>query len=641
MKKTFLLLIVSLFMLPAFAQNDQIAPTLTKEALISFLQDNYSVSNPLGYNSARDAMYGSIDNKNGNIVCVYTGYTITANTRGDAFSKGINTEHTWPQGMFDKDEPMRGDIHHLFPTVIDVNGDRSNFPFDEIPDNETDRWYINTDEQTSIPTSNIDEYSELLSGSSFEPREDHKGNVARAIFYFWAIYQNTNDVSDDASFFNGMKDVLLTWHDLDAVDDAEVARSLGAESAQGNKNPFVHDTTLVRRAFFDGVISEPDPVPNPVLGKITNIQSDQFSLTYTESEKERTVIFEYSNALSAKDTADNDFTLSDYETIKEAQVIWEEGNTSNEFVATSLSVIDFGENDPDTVITGPIASFNALLISGVMDGTLSGGTPKTVELFATEDIPDLGVFGLGAANNGGGTDGVEFMLTGSAAKGDFIYISTESANFNAWFGFNPDLVDDSNTSSVAINGDDAVELFYDTTKVFSGNEIVVDTFGDIAIDGSGKDWEYLDGWVYRKDFTGPDSTSFNIGNWNFSGPNALDNESSNASASSPFPAGTFQYSTGTNTEIDNELPKSILLKQNYPNPFNPNTVISFEIRNAGFVTLKVYNMIGREVSTLVQGKKSSGLHQVTFDATTLPSGVYMYRMTMGSETISRKMLLIK
>jgi len=235
------------------AQTDLIAPTLTGEALIDHLQDNYTATSPKSYNSARDAMYGFIDNKNGQIIGVYTGFTITANTRGDAFALGINTEHTWPQGLFDSDEPMRGDIHHLFPTRIEANSARSNFPFDEIPDNLTDKWFYLNSDQSTIPSSNIDLYSELDNGSRFEPREDHKGNVARAIFYFWTIYQDRSNVADDASFFNGMKDVLLSWHDLDPADQSEIDRSIATEGVQGNRNPFIHDSTLVRRAYFGGL----------------------------------------------------------------------------------------------------------------------------------------------------------------------------------------------------------------------------------------------------------------------------------------------------------------------------------------------------------------------------------------------------
>ena len=244
------------------AQNDFIHPSKTGEELIDSLQLNYSVTSPKSYNAARDAMFEQIDKKNGNqISCVYTGYTITFTDRQDAqgnqSANDFNTEHIWPQSFFDSDAPMRADIHHLYPTRVDVNGARSNFEFSEIPDQNTNVWYRQDSNQTSIPTENIDEYSELLNGTSFEPREDHKGNVARAIFYFWAIYQDNasivNDGTDNEAFFNGMKDDLLKWHDLDPVDETEVTRSIGIEQVQGNRNPFVHDTTLVRRAFFGGL----------------------------------------------------------------------------------------------------------------------------------------------------------------------------------------------------------------------------------------------------------------------------------------------------------------------------------------------------------------------------------------------------
>lgn len=231
---------------------EYIAPNLTGESLQQFILQEYSVSNPLGYNGARDQMYGSIDNVNGQIIGVYTGYTITSNNRTDAFNKGINTEHVWPQGLFDSDEPMRGDIHHLFPTRVEANSARSNYPFDEIPDNLADKWFYLSGESSGIPSTNIDLYSELDSGRAFEPREDFKGNVARAIFYFWSVYQTRAVVKDDVSFFNGMKDVLYDWHKLDPVDQAEWNRSLGVEQAQGNRNPFVHDSTLVERAYFGG-----------------------------------------------------------------------------------------------------------------------------------------------------------------------------------------------------------------------------------------------------------------------------------------------------------------------------------------------------------------------------------------------------
>lgn len=175
-----------------------------------------------------------------------------------------------------------------------------------------------------------------------------------------------------------------------------------------------------------------------------------------------------------------------------------------------------------------------LLITGVIDGPLTGGVPKAVELYVVNDIPDLSIFGIGAANNGGGTDGQEFTFPADAATaGDFIYVATEAIEFANFFGFAPDYTDG---TAASVNGDDAIELFE--------NGVVIDTFGDINVDGTGQPWEYLDGWAYRVSNTEADGTIFNIANWTFSGPNALDNETSNTTAATPFPLGTFAPAAG-------------------------------------------------------------------------------------------------
>lgn len=90
--------------------------------------------------------------------------------------------------------------------------------------------------------------------------------------------------------------------------------------------------------------------------------------------------------------------------------------------------------------------------------------------------------------------------------------------------------------------------------------------------------------------------------------------------------------------------KSILtyqLNQNYPNPFNPSTVISYQLPTAGFVTLNIYDVLGREVRTLVNQREHAGNYSVTFDAHHLPSGVYFYRLQAGTYTQTKKLLLLK
>ena len=91
----------------------------------------------------------------------------------------------------------------------------------------------------------------------------------------------------------------------------------------------------------------------------------------------------------------------------------------------------------------------------------------------------------------------------------------------------------------------------------------------------------------------------------------------------------------------NNEPESFSLEQNYPNPFNPATTINYSIASAGKVELKVYDLLGREVMTLVNDFKNAGSHSVLFNALNLSSGVYFYRINSGSFSDVKKMILVK
>jgi photosystem II stability/assembly factor-like uncharacterized protein len=103
-------------------------------------------------------------------------------------------------------------------------------------------------------------------------------------------------------------------------------------------------------------------------------------------------------------------------------------------------------------------------------------------------------------------------------------------------------------------------------------------------------------------------------------------------------------STQPTTEVivyNKTLPEYYKLFQNYPNPFNPSTTIRYELPMASHVTLKVYNILGQEVATLVNEKKEAGRYEVNFDGSKLPSGVYFYRIQAGAFTQTRKLLLLR
>jgi len=207
------------------------------------------------------------------------------------------------------------------------------------------------------------------------------------------------------------------------------------------------------------------------------------------------------------------------------------GNPANLALDSMTGTLDI-ENSlgGDYTITNTIQGCGNLVISGVIDGPLTGGTPKAIELYALDDIVDLSTYSIGTANNGGGSDGEEFTFPAvGVAAGEFIYVTSNTVPFDVYFGD----IDAQKfiTTAALINGDDAVELFC--------NGIVIDVFGDIDTDGSGEAWDYLDGWAYRVDDTAPNAGNFDSATFTYSGINVLDGAADNATSAAPFPIGTY------------------------------------------------------------------------------------------------------
>ena len=253
---------------PALAQTQTVLfPGQDGAALRASLKAAYRPASLPNYSGSQDLLMGTIDRQTVNgqsgVVCVYTAFFVpfdgqpSSDPNQDVFNggAGINTEHTWPQSQLSGDPGPRSDLHHLFPTQVDANSRRANFVFGDIPDAQTSRWLIGGPpyNQTSIPTANIDDYSELLNNARWEPREDHKGDVARAMFYMRTVW----DGNVTASYFTqAMQEDLYRWHYQDPASEADQARSARVAVRQSGKdNPFVLDSTLIRRAYFPGRIT--------------------------------------------------------------------------------------------------------------------------------------------------------------------------------------------------------------------------------------------------------------------------------------------------------------------------------------------------------------------------------------------------
>lgn len=249
----FLLTHTSLILSAQFDHED-VYPDLNGTALLEALQDDYTTPDVLSFSNARDTLFSVIWGKNDSLECVYTGFkrymdpdedpTVTVFNNGSA--DGINTEHSYPQSKGAEDGNPRADMHHLFPTRVDINGVRASHPFEEIPDNETATWYSGDIKTNNIPSAaTIDEYSEFRSGG-FEVRESFKGNIARAIFYFYTIYRDQADDADP-EFFAIQQEDLCDWHFEDPVDEEEWLNTFGIAKYQGDiPNPFILDCSLAR-----------------------------------------------------------------------------------------------------------------------------------------------------------------------------------------------------------------------------------------------------------------------------------------------------------------------------------------------------------------------------------------------------------
>ncbi len=190
-----------------------------------------------GYDAGRLAMFSHIDNDNGVIRCVYTGeyanhpYTEVPSEQTKPANDFFNWEHTWPHSLLGTN--ASSDLHHLFPTRSYVNSRRSNYPFGNVTGG--DRF---CDDGNSGPGTCSDseyDYVSKLKNEIFEPADQHKGNVARAMLYMWIKYDNPGSFMDRADQFNTFKE----WNTLDPVDDREHLRNDLVEYYQGNRNPFI------------------------------------------------------------------------------------------------------------------------------------------------------------------------------------------------------------------------------------------------------------------------------------------------------------------------------------------------------------------------------------------------------------------
>ncbi len=238
-------------------------PASSGPALLDSLFDHYKPGTVLDYAQSRDTLYSKVLALDDDTLrCIYSGYALYMDPTQDptqyvylnGSTLGINTEHAYPQSKGAADGNARSDMHHLYPTRIPVNEARGDAPYLDIPDAQTQKWFLGAQVFLSMPSQNKDLYTEFRTGA-FEPRESVKGDMARAIFYFYTMYRSQANIADP-NFFDLQRPTLCQWDALDPADATELAKTWRIAAYQeGKPNPFIVDCTLAQRSWCPEVAS--------------------------------------------------------------------------------------------------------------------------------------------------------------------------------------------------------------------------------------------------------------------------------------------------------------------------------------------------------------------------------------------------
>ncbi len=222
-----------------------------------------------------------------------------------------NREHIVPQSAFDSANPMRTDVHHVIPSDGFVNGQRGSLPFGDVA---TASWTSLNGSKRG--TSDVPGYS----GNVFEPLDEFKGDIARAILYFVTRYENNVDNYDSFPMFNGTEnqaledwavDLLLDWHyNVDPVDQRERDRNDASYNFQGNANPFVDHPEYVNLIWNPTQDEEAPTNPTNLVASSPTDSSIALNWTASTDNIEVTSYDIYVDGVNTFNSATTSFTVT-------------------------------------------------------------------------------------------------------------------------------------------------------------------------------------------------------------------------------------------------------------------------------------------------------------------------------------------
>ena len=504
-----------------------------------------------------------------------------------------NREHLFPQGFFNNSDalPMVSDIHTVVPTDGFVNNGRSNYPFGIVSNTNTS--YANG---SKWGTGNNYGYTNRV----FEPIDEFKGDIARAMLYFAVRYEdNWNDSgweAPDASPYNPLNgtsdqfyetwfiNTMLDWHAADPVSQRELDRNDEAYNFQGNANPFVNHPEYA--ALIWNPVPDTQAPSDPTNLVTSNPTDNSINLSWTASTDNVSVTSYdiYQSGVNLYNTVTTSFVVTGLSantnycfTVRANDG---SGNTSGFSNQACETTSDNGSQTTD------------LFISEYVEGS---GNNKAIEIANfTGSSVNLSSYSLQRDTNSNGIWSGEITLSGTLNDGDVYVVANGSADSSILA-----VTDQTagSSSAMAFNGDDPVGLFKNGT--------LIDIFGNFGGSNSFSNVTYR-----RQESVTEPTTAFDLnGEWDMYPQNNIDD-------------------LGSHSQVLNIENFEVLNFSIYPNPSRGNTL---NVSTNTSLQFEVYSILGKKVS-------EGNLISNQIDISDLKKGIYLIKFTVGENSKTYKLV---
>ncbi|PKL83212.1 MAG: hypothetical protein CVV24_06055 [Ignavibacteriae bacterium HGW-Ignavibacteriae-3] len=643
-----------------------LAGAALKTALYNLIKGHtkypYTDSNPTKTDVWKMLRAADEDPKNpDNVIGIYSGLSI-----GKDPQTYWNREHVWSKshGPFSETVPGAGtDGHHLRPENPTVNSTKSNLDFDN--------------GGILVPNGGGSKY---IVGTSWEARDEVKGDIARMIFYMATRYQGESGEpnlqvvdyipsSPNNQPLYGKLSTLLAWNHQDPPDAFEMNRNNTIAFYQGNRNPYIDHPEWVSSVFGSATTFTVGTSSNPSIGGSTSGGGT----------------FNSGASVTLTATPNPGYTFTSW---TEGGILVSTSSSYNFTISTNRSLVANFTAIPPTQYSVTLSSIPAIGGTTSGGGTFNSGASVTVTA-----TPNSGYTFTNWTEGGtqvSTSSSYNFSISGNrtlvanfaaipptqfsvslssipAAGG----ITGGGGTFNS--GASVTVTATPNSGYTFTNwteGGTQVSISSSYNFSISGNRTLAANFSLIPSLSVAPDFEAVTSSGGTKFFTVTNSTGGTM-NWIASstdnwititnGNSGINNGiinfsylSNNGNArvgtitvtaagalASPKTVEVRQALATTVEPFGSVIPTKYGLNQNFPNPFNPSTVITFSIPKESFVTLKIFNLLGKEEKTLVNQFKPTGIYSVSFDASNLNSGIYFYQLQADNYFQVRKMLLLK